>query len=149
VKATPIEIAEAITPLVFWRKELRPDSGGAGEHRGGLGQIIEIARNDNLPFEFLAMVERIHNPARGNAGGKAGAAGYVGLKSGKILKGKGAQMIPAGDRLVVLTPGGGGIGDPVTREPSAVKRDVAEGYVSADTADKIYVRTAGPGQGPG
>jgi N-methylhydantoinase B len=149
VKATPIEIAEAITPLVFWKKELRPDSGGPGKHRGGLGQTIEIARNDNLPFEFLAMVERIHNPARGSAGGMSGASGYVGLKSGKTLKGKGAQIIPAGDRLVVLTPGGGGIGDPVTRERSVVERDVAEGYVSADAADKTYGRSARPGQGPG
>ena len=89
VKATPIEIAEAITPLVFWKKELRPDSGGAGEHRGGLGQMIEIARNDNLPFEFLAMVERIRNPARGSAGGMSGAAGYVGLKSRKAPQRKG------------------------------------------------------------
>jgi N-methylhydantoinase B len=79
----------------------------------------------------------------------SGASGYVGLKSGKTLKGKGAQIIPAGDRLVVLTPGGGGIGDPVTRERSVVERDVAEGYVSADAADKTYGRSARPGQGPG
>jgi N-methylhydantoinase B len=130
VKATPIEIAEAITPLIFWKKELRPDSGGAGRYRGGLGQSVEIARNDNLPFEFLAMVERIQHPARGSHGGKNGAAGYVGLKSGKVLNGKGAQTIPAGDCLVVLTPGGGGIGDPQGREQSSVERDIQEGYVS-------------------
>jgi N-methylhydantoinase B len=141
VKATPIEIAEAITPLVFWRKELRPDSGGAGKYRGGLGTMFEIGRNDDLPFEFLAMVERVQHAARGSAGGMSAACGYVGLKSGKALQGKGAQLIPAGDRLIVFTPGGGGVGDPVTRERTAVERDVTEGYVSAEMAGKTYGRS--------
>ena len=105
VKGTPVEIAELVTPLIFWRKELRPDSGGAGRTRGGLGQIIEIESGIGRPFDLLAAFDRIDHPPRGRDGGRDGAAGYVGLKSGRKLKGKGFQEIPTGDRLVVMTPG--------------------------------------------
>src|SRR5690606_34036052 len=59
VKGTPVEIAEQITPLLFWKKELRPDSGGAGRTRGGLGQIIEIESNVGEPFDLLAGFDRV------------------------------------------------------------------------------------------
>ncbi|MDF2234220.1 hydantoinase B/oxoprolinase family protein [Albimonas sp. CAU 1670] len=131
VKGTPVEIAEAITPLVFRRKELRPDSGGEGRSRGGLGQVIEIESRIGKPFELLAAFDRIDHPARGVDGGGDGAAGSVSLASGKPLKGKGFQTIPPGDRLVVLTPGGGGIGPSAERAEEAVARDLAEGYVTA------------------
>jgi len=126
VKGTPVEIAETQTPLIFWKKELRPASGGAGRTRGGHGQIIEIESGVAAPFEILAAFDRIEHPPRGRDGGKDGAAGYVGLKSGKKLKGKGFQEIPAGDRLVVLTPGGAGIGDPAQRDPALVASDVED-----------------------
>jgi len=132
VKGTPVEIAEAITPLVFRRKELRPDSGGAGRTRGGLGQVIEIESRIGKPFELLAAFDRIDHPARGVEGGGDGAAGAVSLASGATLKGKGFQTIPPGDRLVVLTPGGGGIGPAAERAEDALARDLAEGYVTAE-----------------
>ena len=132
VKGTPVEIAEAITPLVFRRKELRPDSGGAGRTRGGLGQVIEIESRIGRPFELLAAFDRIDHPARGVEGGGDGAAGAVSLASGATLKGKGFQTIPPGDRLVVLTPGGGGIGPAAERAEDALARDLAEGYVTAE-----------------
>lgn len=131
VKGTPVEIAEAITPLVFRRKELRPDSGGEGRSRGGLGQVIEIESRIGKPFELLAAFDRIDHPARGVDGGGNGAAGSVSLASGTPLKGKGFQTIPPGDRLVVLTPGGGGVGPAAERAEEAVARDLAEGYVTA------------------
>ncbi|PZO01331.1 MAG: 5-oxoprolinase [Hyphomicrobiales bacterium] len=131
VRGTPVEIAETQTPLIFWKKELRPDSGGDGRTRGGHGQIIEIESGVDASFEILAAFDRIDHPPRGRDGGKDGAAGYVGLKSGRKLKGKGFQTIPAGDRLVVLTPGGAGIGDPAERDPALVSRDIAEELVSA------------------
>jgi N-methylhydantoinase B len=138
VKGTPVEIAESQTPLLFWRKELRPDSGGAGTHRGGMGQIIEVESNDELPFELLAAYDRIDHPARGRDGGANGAPGYVGLKSGTRFAGKGFHVIPTGDRLVVLTPGGGGIGRPQTRERAAVLRDIESGLISPETAKEVY-----------
>ncbi|QQS13560.1 MAG: hydantoinase B/oxoprolinase family protein [Rhodospirillales bacterium] len=138
VKGTPVEIAESITPLIFWKKELRPDSGGAGARRGGLGQIIEVASGVDLPFDLLAAYDRIDFPPRGRDGGADGAAGYVGLKSGVKLKGKGFQSIPPGDRLVVMTPGGAGIGDPKGRDRATLALDVSEGLVSAESASRDY-----------
>jgi N-methylhydantoinase B len=138
VRGTPVEIAESITPLIFWKKELRPDSGGAGQRRGGLGQIIEVGSGIDMPFDLLAAYDRIDYPPRGRDGGHNGAAGYVGLKSGARLKGKGSQTIPPGDRLVVMTPGGGGIGDPRQRARQSVAHDVAEGVVSPDAARDVY-----------
>ncbi len=137
VKGTPVEIAESITPLIFWRKEFREDSGGAGTMRGGLGQVIEVGSRIGKPFDLLAAYDRIDHPPRGRDGGKDGAAGAVSLKSGKVLKGKGFQLIPPDDRLVVMTPGGGGIGDPAKRDRAAVEKDVSAGLVSAAGA-KVY-----------
>jgi N-methylhydantoinase B len=142
VKGTPVEIAEATSPVLFWRKELRPDSGGAGRTRGGMGQVIEIESTRELPFEVAAAFDRIKFPPRGRDGGKNGANGYVGLGSGTALQGKGTQMIPAGDRLVVHTPGGGGFGDPKVRDRAAVKADLEAGLISPDTARQIYGLTA-------
>jgi N-methylhydantoinase B len=138
VKGTPVEIAEATSPVLFWRKELRPDSGGAGRTRGGMGQVIEIESTRELPFEVAAAFDRIKFPPRGRDGGKNGANGYVGLGSGTALQGKGTQMIPAGDRLVVHTPGGGGFGDPKVRDRGAVKADLEAGLISPDTARQVY-----------
>ncbi len=131
VKGTPVEIAESIAPVVFWRKELRPDSGGAGKMRGGMGQVIEVESSKGLPFELLAAFDRINHPARGRDGGKDGAAGVLQLKSGTRLKGKGFQTIPAGDRLVLMTPGGGGVGSPAERPTEATAKDRRDGLVTA------------------
>jgi N-methylhydantoinase B len=138
VRGTPVEIAETQTPLIFWRKEFRPDSGGAGRTRGGLGQVIEIESGDAAPFEILAAFDRIDNPARGRDGGANGAAGYIGLKSGLRMKGKGFQDVPPGERMVVLTPGGGGIGAPAQRDRAQIARDVADGLISPETAREVY-----------
>ena len=131
VKGTPVEIAESIAPVVFWRKELRPDSGGAGKMRGGMGQVIEVESSKGLPFELLAAFDRIEHPARGRDGGKDGAAGVLQLKSGTRLKGKGFQTIPAGDRLVLMTLGGGGVGSPTERPTDALAKDRRDGLVTA------------------
>jgi N-methylhydantoinase B len=126
VKGTPVEIAEAITPLIFWKKELRQDSGGAGRTRGGLGQSIEIESGIAEPFELLAAFDRIDFPPRGRLGGKPGAPGAVAIKGARKLKGKGTQWVQPGERLVVMTPGGGGLGAPGTREPQRITADLRE-----------------------
>jgi N-methylhydantoinase B len=126
VKGTPVEIAESITPLIFWKKELRPGSGGAGRTRGGLGQIIEIESGIGEPFELLAAFDRIAFPARGRDGGKAGAPGVVAIKGGRKLNGKGTQAIQPGERLVVMTPGGGGLGLAAGRDATLLETDQRE-----------------------
>jgi N-methylhydantoinase B/oxoprolinase/acetone carboxylase alpha subunit len=112
VRNTPVEITESIAPLIFRRKEYRPDSGGVGKYRGGDGQVIEIAHAEGAPFAIFALFDRIDNPARGRNGGADGTAGDLRLGSGAKLKGKGKQVVPAGDTVVMELPGGGGYGPP-------------------------------------
>ena len=138
VKAIAIEITEAMTPLVFWRKELRRDSGGAGFYRGGLGQTIEVGSREEEPFAIFARFQRVKYPAAGRGGGADGAAGTLHLASGAVVPPRGTQVIPTGERLVVEMPGGGGLGDPLKRDPQAVQRDVAMGYVSKESARDLY-----------
>jgi N-methylhydantoinase B len=119
---------------VVWRKELRADSGGAGEFRGGLGVTVEIGPRHAAPYLLLAMFERVENVAQGRAGGGVGAAGRVYLGSGAALRGKGLQRIPPDHRLILDTPGGGGYGDPRKRARQDVRNDIALGFLSAARA---------------
>ncbi|MGI9488237.1 MAG: hydantoinase B/oxoprolinase family protein, partial [Geminicoccaceae bacterium] len=129
VKGTPVEINETLCPLIFHKKEFKPGSGGAGRYRGGLGQRIEISSAIDADFELLAAFDRIENPPRGRQGGAHGAPGYVGLASGEKMAGKGVQIVPAGERLVIETPGGGGHGEPASRDPDLQADDLARGLV--------------------
>ncbi|WP_431297533.1 hydantoinase B/oxoprolinase family protein [Tabrizicola sp. BL-A-41-H6] len=131
VMTMPIEATEHTGPIVIWRKELRPDSGGDGEYRGGLGQIIEIEPLPGHEFDFSAMFDRVNHPARGRDGGQPGAAGSVDLDDGTKLKPKGWQHVPAGRRLILTLPGGGGFGDPARRSPDARAEDATKGYVTS------------------
>jgi N-methylhydantoinase B len=139
IKNIPVEAAEAVAPVLFHRKELRPDSGGPGRHRGGLGQVLEVGpAEEGEALSFSAMFDRIEHPARGRDGGAPGAAGRVRFTDGAEGRGKGQQAVPPGARLVMELPGGGGHGDPAERPRDAVARDVAEGYVSARAARERY-----------
>jgi N-methylhydantoinase B len=138
VRTMPVEATENVAPVVFWQKELRPDSAGPGQHRGGLGQIMEIGTKGELEFAVNAIFDRVGHPAKGRAGGGEGAAGAVSLASGAALRTKGFQIIPDGERLLLLLPGGGGYGDPAARPPEAVAADVRDGVLSAAAARALY-----------
>jgi len=138
VRGVPVEATEAITPVVFWRKEFRENSGAPGRYRGGCGQIIEIGGLDGIPFDVLAMYERVYHAPRGREDGKDGALGRVYLKTGKKLKPKGQQNIPVNDSLVLELAGGGGFGNPLHRDPINVARDVLNGFVSEKSAREDY-----------
>ncbi|HEX9857780.1 MAG TPA: hydantoinase B/oxoprolinase family protein [Paracoccaceae bacterium] len=133
VMTMPIEATEHTGPIVVWRKELRPDSGGDGEYRGGLGQVIEIEAAPGHEFDFSAMFDRVHHAANGRDGGKDGAAGIVALDDGTVLKPKGWQHVPAGRRLLLHLPGGGGFGDPAKRTAAARAEDASKGFVTEIT----------------
>ena len=130
VRTMSVEATEQVGPIVIWRKELRPDSGGAGTHRGGLGQVIELGPAEGYELHFSAMFDRVQNPARGRRGGSDGAPGRVSLDDGSPFDAKGKQLVPAGRRLIFELPGGGGWGDPSRRSPEAVGNDLAQGYVT-------------------
>jgi N-methylhydantoinase B len=138
VKNMPVEVNEALSPIVVWTKEYRRDSGGPGEFRGGLGQVMEVSSLDDAPFVLSAYFDRIKYPPRGRDGGRDGAAGEVYLASGPRLRGKGQQTIPKGDRVVIAMPGGGGLGDPGKRDIAAVANDVRLGLVSPEAARRDY-----------
>ena len=138
VKNCPIEVTEALSPLLVTRKEYRIDSGGAGEFRGGLGQEMEAIHLDGAPFLISANYDRVDFPPRGRDGGMNGAKGIVRMGSGTLLRGKGQQTIPAGATFVIEMPGGGGLGNPHRRDAGKVAADVRAGLVSRESAERDY-----------
>ena len=119
---------------MFWRKEYTPDSGGAGTHRGGLGQTIEIAHRFGADFVVSKMFDRVRFPARGRDGGGDGARGRVFLRAEdgteQDLPATGRDQVPVGAVLVLQTPGGGGMGKVSAREPERAAADREAGLVS-------------------
>ncbi len=131
-------MTEVQAPLVFWHKEYLSDSGGVGRWRGGLSQRIEIAARDGAAFECSAATfDRRANPARGRLGGAAGAAGRVEIEAADgqctVHEGKGSLRIPAGGRLRVDLPGGGGFGAPGMRDPALCLQDLSCGLTGPPT----------------
>ena len=133
-----IEAFESSTPVVVWRKDLLPDSGGAGEWRGGLGQEVEIEVMSDEPVRLSLVSDRMKHPAGGLAGGAAGAPALAQLQDGRKPHPKGRSMMLPGDRLLMHYGGGGGYGDPAKRDPAALKRDIEDGYVTPDGARQDY-----------
>lgn len=139
----PLEILEAAYPIKFVRWALRPDSGGAGEFRGGLGAIYEIELLEKDATVSL-FGERGKFPPRGISGGLAalkntftyqGHNGYSELPF--ISKGVGVKL-KYGERLQLETPGGGGFGSPFKRPLDLVLSDLEKGYISVQTAINVY-----------
>lgn len=141
VRTTSTEVNEVTSPLIFWRKEFARDSGGAGATRGGLGQRIELSHRHGAPFVVSKMFDRIENPAQGRRGGKHGRPGRVIVVDGAsevALPGKGRDVIPGGARLVLDTPGGGGMGVAGDREATLVAKDLELGLITREKAQEDY-----------
>ena len=138
VRTIPVEATETVAPVVFHRREFREGSGGPGRFRGGLGQIIELGGADGTPLALLCNFERVQNPPRGRDGGLSGGAGELTLRSGRPIRPKGRQTVPAGDVIRLALPGGGGFGDPHARDPQQVLDDVLDGLMTADEARRSY-----------
>src|SRR5712671_6791132 len=138
VRTIPIEATESVAPVIFRRREFREGSGGAGKHRGGLGQVIELGGADGAPISLLCNFERISNPARGRDGGGPGAPGTVALASGRPIRSKGRQTVPPRDVARLELPGGGGFGNPRERDPERVASDVLDGLISREAAERDY-----------
>lgn len=139
VWGSQVETTEAAAPVLVHRRELRCDSGGAGEFRGGLGQRIELSSAIDEEIMLFLSVERVNTPAKGRHGGKDGAKGRIRLREGgDDLPSKGEFRIAPGDILIFETPGGGGFGVPQARSRTALQRDIAAGHVSVDAAKSCY-----------
>jgi len=138
VMTMPVEATEQVGPVIIWRKELRPDSGGAGRTRGGLGQFMDVGAREGHEFDFQAMFDRVDHPARGRRGGQMGAPTTIAQDDGAAMKGKGKQFVPHGRRVVMAFPGGAGYGAVADRDPAAVRRDLGLGYITAEAARSTY-----------
>ncbi|HSE78603.1 MAG TPA: hydantoinase B/oxoprolinase family protein [Alphaproteobacteria bacterium] len=139
----PLEILEAAYPVMFTRWALRPDSGGSGRHRGGLGAIYEIELLEEQADVFLFGERGKYGPP-GVVGGRSGASNrFLFQQNGQhgsppLISKMVGLSIRCGERLRLETPGGGGYGPPHERAPEAVARDVRLGYVSAAAAREQY-----------
>src|SRR5207253_8003871 len=91
VRTIPVEATESVAPVLFYRREFREGSGGAGLYRGGLGQAIELGGAGAAAIALLCNFERVRNPARGRDGGQPGAPGTVALRSSRAIRPKGRQ----------------------------------------------------------
>ena len=138
VMTMPVEATEQVGPVLIWRKELRPDSGGAGAYRGGLGQYMDVGARDGHEFDFSAMLDRVDHPARGRRGGDNGGPTTIARSDGEGMQGKGKQFVPHGLRVQMAFPGGAGYGAAAQRDADAVRRDLALGYISARQAAETY-----------
>ena len=138
VMTMPVEATEHAGPVVIWRKELRPDSGGAGRQRGGLGQYMEVGAREGHEFDMQAMFDRVDHPARGRQGGKPGAPTTIARDDGTPMRGKGKQFVPHGAKVMMAFPGGAGYGPAEERPKAQVKRDLLRGYISAEVAAADY-----------
>ncbi|UOM36139.1 hydantoinase B/oxoprolinase family protein [Acuticoccus sp. I52.16.1] len=138
----PIEILEAAYPVMFTQWALRPNSAGAGAHRGGVGAVYEIEPLTDADVSLLG--ERGKRAPFGVAGGGDAATNRFtwqsdeGEKSPPMVSKITGVRVRAGQRVRLESPGGGGWGDPKTRDREAVKRDVRLGFVSADEARDVY-----------
>jgi N-methylhydantoinase B len=140
VRSAPIELQEIQYPFLIERFALRTDSGGAGRHRGGLG--VELTYRALQSCIANVNCERTKDPPWGLDGGKPGAVNAAMLvrrdgSERELKKATGVEM-EAGDRLIFYTAGGGGWGDPQTRDRQVVANDVRAGYVSPEAAQRDY-----------
>ncbi len=138
VAGVPAEIMESLTGLVVERKEVRPDSGGAGKFRGGCGQFTTFADRSGQVWSMSGMYDRLKFAAQGLLGGEAGATGQFTLSDGRSGNPKELLFHPSSTKVATALPGGGGYGDPFERDPAAVVDDVLNGYVSLDAARREY-----------
>jgi N-methylhydantoinase B len=138
VAGVPAEVIESLSPLVMRRRELRADSGGAGTWRGGLGQLTEFACRGEGRWSVSSIVDRTKYPAPGLLGGKAGMAGELKLASGARPNPKSQIELERGETVHLNLPGGGGYGEPFSRDAELVRRDVIAGYVTAEAAARDY-----------
>lgn len=137
----PIEVLEAEYPLRIRRYELRPDSGGPGKYRGGLGCVREIETAGGT-VRFSLTGDGYHIPPQGLFGGGSGATATAYLRRGRsrrvLRAGLSDGVLAPGDVLELLTPGGGGYGISIERDVGAVLEDVLAGRISVRHAEECY-----------
>ena len=138
---TPTEVIEMAYPLFVTKYALLPESEGAGEYRGGLGLTREVILLDHDACVTIS-TERSYTSPWGLNGGLDGAHSHCLLEAEdgtvEVLPARMTKTLPADHKVVLQTPGGGGMGDPFKRKPEAVLQDVVEEFISAERARTVY-----------
>lgn len=132
------EVIESLAPIRILERSLRPDSGGAGRRRGGLGQVLTFEICTSGTAHFAGMYDRVRNAAPGLAGGMPGAPGSVSSDANVEIEPKRIVALRSGTVVRLELPGGGGVGKPHERDPELVRADVENGYVTAAAARDLY-----------
>ena len=99
---------------------------------------MEVGAMEGYEFDIQAMFDRVNHPAKGRRGGVQGASTTIAQDDGSTMRGKGKQFVPHGRKVMMAFPGGAGYGEPKERDLALVKRDLARGYISAETAQESY-----------
>lgn len=133
-----IEVLEATAPLLFRRKEFRTDSGGAGTHRGGLGQDIEVVNPGKAPLRVALLGDRSGHPALGIAGGLPGSPAHAEYDDGTTPSLKSLSTLKPGSAITISFAGGGGYGPPSGRERAAIAADLRAGLITNTASVRDY-----------
>jgi N-methylhydantoinase B len=139
---TPVEVLEMAFPVRIESYSINPDSGGAGRYRGGCGARRVWRMLDGADATGALCMERMTSAPFGLLGGKAGAPAVVTLTTpdgkSRPLPSKGAFLAPAGSVVDMIVPGSGGFGPPAQRDPTAIGRDLLDGYITPASAKQDY-----------
>jgi N-methylhydantoinase B len=133
----PVEAIEAHSPLIYEARRLRPDSGGPGRWRGGLGHELFVRAREGCRVWLSPFFDRTRHPARGLFGGEPGAVGGFWI-DGVPQHQKATVELPPGALALIALPGGGGYGDPRARDGGLIEADLADGWITPDHARERY-----------
>jgi 5-oxoprolinase (ATP-hydrolysing) len=134
----PVEMFEQRTSLLVERKELIPDSAGAGLHRGGLGQRMRLRKlhDDGMPVLVHVLPHGMATPMAGLRGGAAGRGAGLRVEGATVSEGGAMSQLvelrESGGVITVDTAGGSGFGNPRVRAAELIQRDLEEGYVTTE-----------------
>jgi N-methylhydantoinase B len=140
--AGSIEAFESISPLIVWKKELVPDSGGAGAFRGGLAQEVVVEVVSPEPLRLSLLSDRQKYAAQGLRGGREGGKVKIETASGRRPHPKSRGILQSGEQLVIRFGGGAGYGPPRERSRERVLADLQAGYITPQGAERDYEFTA-------
>ncbi|MEM7345212.1 MAG: hydantoinase B/oxoprolinase family protein [Chloroflexota bacterium] len=138
IKGVPAEVIESVSPVLMHQRALRPDSGGAGKFRGGLGQEMILQARSPRAVVHSCMYDRTKFPARGFLGGQSGSPGEISLSDGTSPHPERKYLLEPDQIVTLRLPGGGGFYPPWERDPALVLSDVEQGFVSVEAALDQY-----------